>query len=129
MELSYDILQSESNIILKGSMSHKVTLGTDARGNITRMDNVLAGVAEKLEQAKESLANLYNQQEAAKCEIGKPFPQEAELAEKSQRLAELDAVLNLNEDETDTREQSIEQETQIQDDLGKSHSKKIARSR
>ena len=129
MELSYDILQSEFNIILKGSMRHKITLGTDARGNITRMDNALAGVSEKLEQAKESLENLYNQQEAAKCEIGKPFPQEAELVEKSQRLAELDAVLNLNEDESDTREQSIEQEIQIQDDLGKNHSKKIARSR
>ena len=97
MELSYDSFISEFSIILKGSISHRVALGTDARGNITRLDNTLAGVPEKLEQAKEKLENLYNQQEATKCELGKPFPQEAELSTKSQRLAELDAALNMED--------------------------------
>ena len=74
-------------------MSHRVALGTDARGNITRLDNALAGIPERLERANEQLNNLYNQQEAAKAEVGKPFPQEAELTVKSQRLAELDLSL------------------------------------
>ena len=68
-------------------MSHRVALGTDARGNITRLDNALSGIPERLERANEQLTNLYNQQEAAKAELGKPFPQEAELVAKSQRLA------------------------------------------
>ena len=102
MELSFDSFRHEFDIVLKGSMSHRVALGTDARGNLTRLDNALAGVPEKLENAKEQLTNLYNQQEAAKVELGKPFPQEAELAMKSQRLAELDAALNM-EDTVESR--------------------------
>ena len=102
MELSYDSFRSEFDIVLKGAMSHRVALGTDARGNITRLDNVLSGIPERLERADEQLTNLYNQQEAAKAELGKPFPQEAELAAKSQRLAELDAALNM-EDTVESR--------------------------
>lgn len=97
MELSFDGFWNEFKIILKGAMSHLVALGTDARGIITRLDNALAGIAEKLEKATEQLENLYNQQKAAKAELGKPFPQEAELAAKSKRLAELDAELNMEE--------------------------------
>ena len=73
----------------------RLALGTDARGNITQLDNALAGIPERLERANEQLNNLYNQQEAAKAEVGKPFSQEAELTAKSQRLAELDAALNM----------------------------------
>ena len=109
MELFYDSFRSEFQVFLKGSMSHRVALGIDARGNITRMDNALAGVPEKLEQAKETLTNLYNQQEAAKCELGKPFPQEAELSAKSQRLAELDAALNM-EDQSEADEEHRKEE-------------------
>jgi N12 class adenine-specific DNA methylase len=97
MELSFDSFRHEYDITLKGSMSHRVVLGTDARGNITRLDNALAGIAERLERANEQLTNLYNQQEATKGELGKPFPQEAELMAKSQRLAELDAALNMED--------------------------------
>ena len=89
MELSYDSFRSEFDIVLKGSMSHRVALGTDARGNISRLGHALSGIPERLERANEQLTNLYNQQEAAKAELGKPFPQEAELAAKSQRLAAL----------------------------------------
>ena len=97
MELSFDSFRHEFDIVLKGAMSHRVSLGTDARGNLIRLDNALAGVPDKLKDAKERLDNLYNQQEATKAEIGKPFPQEAELVTKSQRLAELDAALNMEE--------------------------------
>ena len=109
MELSFDSFRHEYDIVLKGSMSHRVALGTDARGNITRLDNALAGITEKLERANEQLTNLYNQQEATKGELGKPFPQEAELMAKSQRLAELDAALNM-EDTMESRAEKSEVE-------------------
>ena len=95
MELSYDSFHQECDIILRGSMSYRVALSTDARGNITRLDNALAGISVRLERAKEQLSDLFNQQEATKGELGKPFPQEEELAAKSRRLAELDAALNM----------------------------------
>lgn len=97
MELSYNSLSHEYEIALKGSMTHTVTLGTDARGNFTRMDNTLASLEGRKEKAQVQLENLQNQQEAAKAELGKPFPQEAELTEKSARLAELDAALNMDD--------------------------------
>lgn len=97
MELSYNSLSQEYEIALKGSMTHTVTLGTDARRNFTRMDNTLAGLEGRKEKAQIQLENLYNQQEAAKAELGRSFPQEAELAEKSARLAELDAALNMDD--------------------------------
>ena len=109
MELSFDSFRNEFDVTLKGAVSHRVALGTDARGNITRLDNALAGIPERLERANEQLNNLYNQQEAAKAEVGKPFPQEAELTAKSQRLAELDAALNM-EDSVENRDERSESE-------------------
>ena len=109
MELSFDSFRNEFDVTLKGAVSHRVALGTDARGNITRLDNALAGIPERLERANEQLNNLYNQQEAAKAEVGKPFPQEAELTAKSQRLAELDAALNM-EDSAENRDGRSESE-------------------
>lgn len=97
MELTYDSFRKDFEIILKGSMSHRATLGTDARGNITRLDNCLAAMPDRLQKVQNTLDNLYKQQAAAKEEVGKPFPQEAELREKSARLAELDAALNMDE--------------------------------
>lgn len=110
MELSFDSFRNEFDVTLKGAVSHRVALGTDARGNITRLDNALAGIPERLERANEQLNNLYNQQEAAKAEVGKPFPQEAELTAKSQRLAELDAALN-TEDSAEKRDERSEPES------------------
>ena len=107
MELSFDGFHQEFSITLKDAMSHRVTLGTDARGNIIRMDNALSGLPDRLEKAKEQLANLNNQQEAAKAELGKPFPQETELSEKSKRLAELDAALNMD-DSGEPQKESVE---------------------
>ena len=96
MELSFDSFRNEFDVTLKGAVSHRVALGTDARGNITRLDNALAGIPERLERANEQLNNLYNQQEA-------------ELTAKSQRLAELDAALNM-EDSAENRDERSEPE-------------------
>ena len=96
MEVSYSVFQNEYEMTLKGAMSHSVKLGGDARGNLMRMDHVLAGIPEREKEAGEQLEILKGQREAAMAELGKPFPQEAELAEKSRRLAELEAELNMD---------------------------------
>ena len=72
-------------------------LGTDARGNITRLDNALDNFPERIEKAENRLGTLIQQRDAAQAELGKPFPQEDELAAKSARLAELDALLNMED--------------------------------
>ena len=81
---------------LKGEMSHHVELGEDPRGNLTRIDNALAKMPDRLKAVQVQLENLYKQQDAARAEVGKPFPYEAELTEKTARLVELDLQLNLN---------------------------------
>ncbi len=83
-------------LTLKGRMSHHVELGEDPRGNLTRIDNALAKIPDRLKAVQVQLENLYKQQEAARVEVGKPFPYEAELTEKTARLVELDLQLNLN---------------------------------
>ena len=84
-------------LTLKGQMSHRVELGKDARGNLTRIDNVLNAIPERLNSQKVYLENLYTQMASAKAELGKPFPQEEELRVKSARLAELNAELNIDD--------------------------------
>ena len=83
-------------LTLKGQMTHRVTLGKDARGNLTRIDNVLNQMPERLKNVEAQLQTLYAQVEAAKAELGKPFPQEAELRQKSERLAELNTLLDMD---------------------------------
>ena len=97
MELSFDSFRHEFDLVLKGALRHRVTLGTDERGNITRLDNALAAMPERLQKVREQLDNLFSQQHATRAELGKPFPQETELIAKSARLAELDAALNMEE--------------------------------
>jgi N12 class adenine-specific DNA methylase len=96
MSLSVENFAKDFILTLKGQMTHRVTLGTDARGNLTRIDNALAAMPERLKNVHSQLDNLYSQMAAAKSEIGKPFPQEAELQEKSARLAELNALLDID---------------------------------
>ena len=108
MELSYDALEQQFQIALKGEQSRRVSLGTDARGNLTRLDNAIANIPRQLEQGRERLENLRSQQEAAQAELARPFPQGAELREKSARLAELNAELDLEEG---PRAKDAEQET------------------
>ncbi len=89
-------------LTLKGSVAYQVELGADTRGNLTRIDNALAKLSENLENWQTKLSNLLQQQEAAKAEVGKPFPQEEELRQKSARLAELDAELNIGGKQPET---------------------------
>lgn len=127
MELSYNAFGSQFEITLRGSGSHRVELGTDARGNIIRLDNALSSISEKLERAKENHVNLNNQQEATRHELGKPFPQEKELTEKSLRLAELDAALNM-EDSMESHGERAADRPSVLADL-KSKSEHISPSR
>jgi len=96
MSLSIENLGRDFVLTLKGQMTHKATLGADARGNVTRIDNKLADIPGRIRTGREQLDNLLQQMESAKQEVGKPFPQEAALAEKSARLAALDALLNMD---------------------------------
>ena len=96
MSLQFDSFSKNFHLLLRGSITHTVELGKDAFGNITRINNMLALLAEKLNEAKDGLARLENQQQAAKDELSKPFHLADELAEKELRLAELNAQLNLD---------------------------------
>ena len=84
-------------LTLKGKMTHRLTLGKDPRGNLTRIDNALNGMADRLTAVHGKLDSLYSQMETAKAELGKPFPQEDELKQKSARLAELNIALNIDD--------------------------------
>ncbi len=96
MELSFDEFSKVFNVALKGNLSHKIELGTDVHGNIQRLDNALEGIEKRLEATKEHLTEVKNQFELAKVESQKEFPQEAELAEKLDRLAVVEALLNMD---------------------------------
>ena len=97
MALAYDSKTNEFHMTLKGSLSHKAVLGADAGGNVTRIDNALEKIDERLESARSQLAHTSEQLENARTEMAAPFPKEAELAEKTRRLNELNVLLNLNE--------------------------------
>ena len=96
MSVEFSAWKQEYTLLLKGQMTHRATLGTDPRGNLTRIDNALAQMPQRLEAVKNQLENLYQQQAAAKEEVGKPFPFEDDLRVKSARLVELDTLLNID---------------------------------
>ena len=93
-------------LTLSSAFSHQVTLGNDARGNLIRIDNALRELPQQLITSKNQLENLQSQMEFTKAELGKPFPQEAELAQKSQRLAELNALLDMDGKQTTEQDES-----------------------
>ena len=97
MSLTVENFGKDSIFTLKGRMSHRVELGKDARGNLVRIDNALAQMPERYKTVQGRLENVQAQLATAKAELGKPFPQEAELKEKSARLAELNAELNIDD--------------------------------
>ena len=101
MELYFETVAREFRINLKNALSHTVSLGDDASGNITRIDNVIDGLEKELNKTKAQLEDCRNQFENAKEEAKKEFPQEQELKEKSARLDEVNKILNLNEKEHD----------------------------
>ena len=97
MSLTVEDFGRDFILTLKGKMNHRVTLGKDARGNLTRIDNALNAMPDRLQNVRNTLDALTAQMETAKAELGKPFPQEDELRTKSARLAELNAELNIDE--------------------------------
>ena len=97
MSLTVENFGKDFILTLKGKMSHRVELGKDARGNLVRIDNALAQMPERYKTVQGRLENVQAQLATAKAELGKPFPQEAELKEKSARLAELNAELNIDD--------------------------------
>ena len=110
LSLRFDTFRSEYQAILKGQRKYTVPLGTDPLGNIIRLDNSLNNFPERINSAENELATLHQQQAAAQIEVEKPFPQEEELAEKSARLAELNAQLDVDEKSHEPEQDEEEQE-------------------
>ena len=97
LNVTFDSFNNKFVMNVKGAMSHPMEVGTDPLGNITRINNALEAMPAQLEEAQTKLSNVEHQLETAKAEVDKPFPQEAELSEKLERLAELNALLNMDE--------------------------------
>ncbi|RJV99200.1 DNA methylase [Subdoligranulum sp. AF14-43] len=95
--LSYDGPSNEYRMTMKGTLSHTAVLGADVFGNLTRMDNVIDGLSGKLEAVHAELADTQVQLENARTELAAPFAREAELAEKTARLKELNILLNMDQ--------------------------------
>ena len=114
LNIRFDSFKNEHQAVLRAELSYPVSLGDDARGNIIRLDNAIDNFADRIADAENVLQNLEQQKQAAEIEVAKPFAQEEELAEKSARLAELNALLNIDRDRSssqDTPEESEETET------------------
>ena len=97
MSVSFDSFFSKFTLNLKGSISHEVEIGADPLGNLQRLSNALEGMDKRMGEVAQKLENVEHQLETAKVEVKKPFAQEAELAEKLERLTELNALLNMDE--------------------------------
>ena len=110
LSLRFDAFRTEYQALLKGQRKYTVPLGTDPLGNITRLDNALNSFPERITAAENELTTLHQQQAAAQIEVEKPFPQEEELAEKSARLAELNAQLDVDEKNHEPEQDEEEQE-------------------
>jgi N12 class adenine-specific DNA methylase/adenine-specific DNA methylase len=105
LSLRFDAFRTEYQALLKGQRKYTVPLGNDPLGNIIRLDNSLNSFPERITAAENELTTLHQQQAAAQVEVEKPFPQEEELAQKSARLAELNAQLDVDEKQHDEPEQ------------------------
>ena len=114
LNIRFDSFKNEHQAVLRAELSYPVSLGDDARGNITRLDNAIDNFTDRIADAENALQNLEQQKQAAEVEVAKPFAQEEELAEKSARLAELNALLNIDRDRSssqDAPEETEETET------------------
>lgn len=124
MSVSFDSFFSKFTVNLKGSISHEVEIGADPLGNLQRLSNALEGMDKRMEEVAQKLENVEHQLETAKVEVTKPFAQEAELAEKLERLTELNALLNMDEkggdgiDMDDEPENDGEQEEMDTEEMG-----------
>lgn len=109
MSVQFDSFANKFRLTLRGAVSHIMEVGSDARGNITRLMNLIQTLPDRMAKVQARLDATKQQMAAAKAELGKPFPQEEELKTKSARLAELDAELNMDQRPV-SREKSAEQE-------------------
>ena len=108
LKVKFDAFYRKFVLNVKGDMSHPIEIGVDPFGNLTRINNALEAMPAELEEAQTKLSNVEHQLETAKIEVNKPFLQEAELSEKLERLAELDALLNMGEKEDSIIENTTE---------------------
>lgn len=111
--LHYDTIAKTFRLTMKGTVSHTIDLGADVLGNIQRMENALSKLPERLDACNKSIQELHTQMENAKQEIQKPFGQEQELAEKTKRLATLDALLSIDKRETENLDTLPEEQEEI----------------
>jgi N12 class adenine-specific DNA methylase/adenine-specific DNA methylase len=110
LSLRFDTFRNEHQAVLKGKLKYPVSLGSDPHGNIVRLDNALSNFTDRITAAENELDTLKQQQAAAQIEVEKPFPQEEELAQKSTRLAELNAQLDVDEKHHEPEQDEEEQE-------------------
>ena len=108
LNIRFDSFENEHQIVLRGELSYPVPLGDDPRGNIVRLDNAIGNFADRIADAEAALDSLEQQKQAAEVEIAKPFAQEEELQTKSARLAELDALLNMEHQSSRTEPEAEE---------------------
>ena len=108
LNIRFDSFKNEHQIVLRGELSYPVPLGDDPRGNIVRLDNAIGNFADRIADAEAALDSLEQQKQTAEVEIAKPFAQEEELQTKSARLAELDALLNMEHQSSRTEPEAEE---------------------
>ena len=119
MDLGFDTSAQEFYINLVGRLTYKVTLGDNAGGIITRLDNMLGTFGKKLENCKINLIELEKQVEDAKIQIAKPFPNEEKLEVMCKRLDEINAELDLDKRENEIVDSAEEQSEEVREDKGK----------
>ena len=112
MSLQYDAAHTDYKLTMKGAMSHTISLGADIFGNITRMDNLVDGLAKEQAEYQAALQDTRTQLANAKAEMGTPFAKEAELAEKSERLKELNILLNMDQKDSTLLDEDPKQDEQ-----------------
>ena len=111
LSLQYDAAHTDYKLTLKGAMSHTISLGADIYGNITRMDNVVDGLAKELEAYQAVLQDTQTQLANARAEMETPFAREKELAEKSARLKELNILLNMDQKDRSVLDEGPEEDS------------------
>ena len=122
MSLQYDADHTDYKLTMKGAMSHTISLGADIFGNITRMDNLVDGLAKELAEYQAALQDTCTQLTNAKAEMETPFAKEAELVEKSVRLKELNILLNM-----DQKDKALLDEAPEEDSPDKEKSRSVER--
>ena len=121
-DIGFDTLQKEFFITLRGSLFHRVPLGKDPHGIITRLDNAIEAFEKRKQSCEVQLEELHKQVENAKAEIAKPFPRESELDEKCKRLAVLNAELNMDRRENEIVDGAEEQSEDERDENSRTRS-------